>query len=172
MKLILLVLSLMLVGCKQDISDLQLFVDEVRTSVQPLPLPVPKIRAFQHQEYRVEQQRSPFQPPQPELLAATTNFNQHCQKPDASRAKYPLEQFSLENLKMRGTLEGKSGLWALVEASNTNLYRTRVGEYMGLFNGKITSIQRRLIEITELLPDGTGCWQPRSTQLSLKIGNE
>lgn len=162
---------LILSGCNSSTEDLQAFVAEVQASIQPDPLPVPEIKPFTHKAYTVDSIRSPFQPPAPELAVIAREANKHCLQPDNERDKFPLEKFSLENLTMRGTLEGRSGLWVLIEADDANLYRTKVGEYLGLFNGRITKIKRDEIEITELLPDGTGCWQPRSTQLTLKVGD-
>jgi type IV pilus assembly protein PilP len=38
---------------------------------------------------------------------------------------------------------------------------------MGMFNGKVLSVQNAFIELLELVPDGAGCWKERLTKVEI-----
>jgi type IV pilus assembly protein PilP len=57
--------------------------------------------------------------------------------------------------------------WALVETNDGSVYRMGVGEYLGLFNGRIVKVTSQSVEVIELIPDGSGCWSERSNSIVL-----
>ena len=69
---------------------------------------------------------------------------------------------------MRGTI-GEGGVtWALIEASDTSLHRVSIGNYVGLYNGRITEVgSNDNVKVIELTPDGAGCWVERQTDIDL-----
>ena len=72
---------------------------------------------------------------------------------------------------MRGTL-GELGItWALVEASDSTLHRVAVGNYLGLYNGRITDVNQNNVKVIELIPDGAGCWVERETVVAMVDSN-
>jgi type IV pilus assembly protein PilP len=68
---------------------------------------------------------------------------------------------------MRGTLGDADTLWVLLEASDKSLHRVALGNYLGLYNGRITQVSESNVKIIELAPDGAGCWVEREATLSI-----
>ncbi|GGI92443.1 pilus assembly protein PilP [Shewanella gelidii] len=162
-----LLLSFLLSGCFGDRSDLELFVTTTKAQhiahIPPLK-PSPK---FEHFAYQADLMRSPFVPPSRELTAEVVDTTKDCLQPDLKRRKGRLETYALDNLKMRGTLSEMQEVWALVETSDGSVYRMGTGEYLGLYNGRIARVTPQNIEIIELIPDGSGCWTERSSNMEL-----
>lgn len=168
MKLLpLLVSSLFLVGCVGDRSDLELFVTTTKAQhvahIPPLKVP-PK---FEHFEYQADLMRSPFVPPSRELTEEIIDTTKDCLQPDLKRRKGRLETYALDNLKMRGTLSEVESIWALVETNDGSVYRLGIGEYLGLYHGRIAKVTPQTVEIIELIPDGSGCWTERLSSIEL-----
>lgn len=168
MKYLLLLFSCpFLVGCVGDRSDLELFVTTTKAQhvahIKPLKEP-PK---FEHFEYQADLMRSPFVPPSRELTEEVVDTSKDCLQPDFKRRKGRLETYALDNLKMRGTLSEANSIWALIETNDENVYRLGVGEYLGLYNGRIAKVTSNNVEVIELIPDGSGCWSERTSNLEL-----
>jgi type IV pilus assembly protein PilP len=88
--------------------------------------------------------------------------------PDPLRRKEALEQYSLDSLRMVGTLEQKETTWGLVTTPDGILHRVRVGNYMGRNNGQITRISASEIQLTEIIGDGgLGQWRERESSIAL-----
>jgi Tfp pilus assembly protein PilP len=47
------------------------------------------------------------------------------------------------------------------------VYRVTLGQYMGLNHGKIAKVTKDDIDVVEMIPDGSGCWNNRTTKLAL-----
>ena len=88
-------------------------------------------------------------------------------RPDMHRVKEPLEAFSLSGLKMVGTIDMNSTLWGLIKGDGNNIYRVKVGNHMGKNDGKIISIDKKKIELIEIVPGKPGRFVEQSTTLSL-----
>lgn len=158
---------LLLTGCFNDLSDLHEFTESVKNSTVPRVAPLPEITPFNHVAYKSGTVRSPFAVPVPEEIQEKLSLIQDCLHPDPLRRKEPLEKYALDNLRMRGTLGDTGQLWALVEALDKTLHRVTVNNYLGLFHGRIISVSTTQIELLELIPDGSGCWEERTTMLKM-----
>ncbi len=156
-----------LAGCRDDVSDLQQFITETKANYKGPAIPMPEVKPFQHEVYVASELRSPFVEPKPELIVDDVDPARDCMTPDTSRVKEPLEAFSLESLQMRGTVGDAQGLWALITTTDGSLYRVRVGYHLGLFHGLITQVRRDGLDLVELVPDGSGCWTERYSELPL-----
>lgn len=164
---ILLGVSVLLTGCIGDHSDLELFVTTTKAQhVARIP-PLKETPKFEHFDYQAELMRSPFVPPSRELTEEIIDTTKDCLQPDLKRRKGRLETYALDNLRMRGTLTQDDTIWALVESVDSNVYRMGVGEYLGLYHGRISKVTPLNIEIIELIPDGSGCWAERPSTLEL-----
>lgn len=157
----------LLTGCFADRSDLEQFVADTKAkhvagipSLQPPP-------EFQHFSYQAGLLRSPFVPPSRELTEEVVATERDCLRPDVQRRKGQLESYALDNLTMRGTLQQGEDIWALVQSGDGNVYRLGIGDYLGLYHGQIIQISPRNIAITELIPDGAGCWSERASSMEL-----
>jgi type IV pilus assembly protein PilP len=68
---------------------------------------------------------------------------------------------------MRGTLGHADQLWALIEASDQSMHRVGLNDRLGLFHGRVVAVKPDYIEITEFIPDGSGCTVQRNSKLQL-----
>ncbi len=166
--LVIVLLGGALFGCsvERDFSDLQSFMDEVdsrpKGRIEPLP-PFEQVAPF---AYQASNMRSPFEPPvvlkrverQPGGIQVTPNFN---------RVRQFLEQFTIGNLAMVGTLAQGVAMYALVQDGEGGVHRVQRGDYMGTDHGQIQTIGEASIELIEIVPDGTGGWVERTRTVSL-----
>ncbi len=158
---------LLLSGCIGDRADLEDFVTSTKAQpVAPIP-PLKEPPQFEHFDYQADMMRSPFVPPSRELTEEVIDTTKDCLQPDLKRRKGRLETYTLDNLTMRGTLSEDKVVWALVETTDGNVYRMGVGEYLGLYHGRIAKVSAQYIDIIELVPDGSGCWTERNSSLEL-----
>lgn len=159
--------SFLLLGCGKDVSDLQAFTQTIKDTTRANIDDVPKIEKFESFNYSVAQLRSPFVEPKPELLSDKKQAVLDCLQPNFNRTKQRLEQFPLDSISMRGTLGNKKSLYALAVTNDGATHRVKTGDYLGLFHGKVKKITSQSIVITEMVPDGTGCWVHRTAELML-----
>ena len=145
-------------------SDLEQFVDEVKAR-KPAPIkPLPEIKQIETFTYVPGDRRSPFQQELPEEVATG---GAEGVTPDKARRKEELEEFSLDSLRMVGTLNQNDIVWGLIRNKEGTIYRVRVGNYMGQNNGQITRISEEQIELTEIIPDHKGGYQERQATVAL-----
>lgn len=156
-----------LTGCFDDTSDIQQFMADVKEKTSAKIEPLPPVKAFEHLPYTSSELRSPFGLPSSDDYSQQPVAQPGCIQPDNKREKQPLEQYALDNLKMRGTLGHADQLWALIEASDQSLHRISINDRLGLFHGKVIAVQADSIEITEFIPDGSGCTVQRKSKLQL-----
>lgn len=154
-------------GCFDDTTDIKAHMAEVKATTTNYIDPMPEVNPFIHIAYSAGDLRSPFVLPKAEVIQQKMQQMAGCLSPDTNRRKQPLEKYALSDLTMRGTLGDASMLWALLEASDLSLHRVAVGNYLGLYNGRITQVSAKKVKITELAPDGAGCWMERDATLTL-----
>lgn len=162
---------LLLSGCSGsgEFKDLQAFMDEVESRPKGQIEPLPEFLPYQAFAYGAGDMRSPFEPPQKiqpvDRRAASTNV-----KPDLARVKQYLEQFSIGQLRMVGTLSREASLYALIQDSNGGVHRVQNGDYMGSDHGRVRGINENQIELIEIVSDGTGGWVQRARTLTIGGG--
>ncbi|MDO6488151.1 pilus assembly protein PilP [Colwellia sp. 6_MG-2023] len=167
MRILILIVLVILGGCYDDTSDLSAHMAEVRAATTSHIEPMPEVKPFNHYDYSAYELRSPFSLPEPEALQQKVQQMTGCLSPDPRRRKQPLENFALGVLKMRGTLGDNGVTWALMEASDLTLHRVSVGNYLGLYDGRITEVTPHSVKLLELTPDGAGCWVERETIIKI-----
>jgi type IV pilus assembly protein PilP len=160
-------LLILLTGCFDDKAEIKAHIAEVKMNTTNYIEPMPEVKDFIHISYSAEELRSPFVLPAAEVIQQKIQQMTGCLSPDINRRKQPLEKYALSDLTMRGTLGDTNILWALLEASDNSLHRVASGNYLGLYNGRITQVTESEVKITELAPDGAGCWVERETTLSI-----
>ncbi|MCH5375339.1 MAG: pilus assembly protein PilP, partial [Planctomycetes bacterium] len=133
-------IAMLLGGCGgSDMDELQSYVDKVKQR-PPAPLePLPEIPQIDTYVYEPGSRRDPFAMDDRTARAAMPRPSDGI-APDPLRRKEELEQFSLDSLRMVGTLEQHETRWGLVVAPDGILHRVRVGNYLGQNNGQITRI--------------------------------
>lgn len=164
---VLIVSLISLAGCFDDTTDIQQFMAEVKANSNAKIPPLPPVKAFEHLPYTSSELRSPFSLPSPEAYNQQPMHQPGCIQLDNQREKQALEQYAIDNLKMRGTLGHADQLWALIEASDQSMHRISINDRLGLFHGKVIAVKPNYIEITEFIPDGSGCTVQRNSKLQL-----
>lgn len=161
-------LTCTLFGCGGDTnySDIEEFMAEVdsqpRSLIQPLP-PFEQVAPF---AYQASNQRSPFEPP---IVVKKVERDRGglAVVPDFDRVKQYLEQYTIANLAMVGTLEQGPAFYALVRDVDGGVHRVQIGDYMGTDHGEVLIIEEGSIELIEIVPDGTGGWVERARTVAL-----
>ncbi|KAA6185518.1 pilus assembly protein PilP [Thiohalocapsa marina] len=155
-------------GCSQpDGEDLQAYIDRINAR-PPGPLgPLPAIPQVDTFTYVPDDRRDPFAMDE-RVAEIALPVPGGGIAPDPLRRKEELEQYSLDALRMVGTLEQDDQSWALIIAPDGILHRVRVGNYLGRNHGQITRITPAIVQLTEIIPDGPERWREREASIALK----
>ena len=159
----------LLVACGgRDFSDLDSFMAEKRARPGGIIAPIPTFKAYEAFSYSATTLRSPFDRPievrEIAQLQAISSI-----KPDESRAKEFLEQFTFDSLRMVGTLERGQGNWTLITDPEGGVHRVEVGNFLGRHHGKIVEMTDTYVAVVEIVSDGTqDGWveRPRTIKLT------
>jgi len=161
----------LLSGCGEGLGDLRQFVQEVRSKPPGRIEPIPEFQPYQNFEYTSHDLRDPFKLVdfrRPELNQEELNNLTAGLRPDIDRAKEPLEDFPLDTLRLKGTIDDKEGIkWGLIFAPDNTIHRVIEGNYLGQNHGRIISVSDQTIELTEIVPDGLGNYIERSSAITL-----
>jgi type IV pilus assembly protein PilP len=159
----------LLAGCSGgDFSDLDSFMAEKRARPGGIIAPIPTFKAYEAFAYSATTLRSPFDQPievreitQLQAIAAI--------KPDDSRSKEFLEQFTFDSLSMVGTLDKDDTHWTLIKDPEGGVHRVKAGNFLGRHHGKIVDMTDTYVAVVEIVSDGTpDGWaeRPRTIKLS------
>ena len=156
-----------LTGCENGRqAELEAYVRQVQARtpepIEPLP-DIPQISTF---VFEPGDRRDPFVADTKTSVVVETSPGDSL-APDPLRRKEELEGYSLDALRMVGTLEQNETRWGLIRTQDGTLHRVRVGNYMGQNNGQITSIRDDAIQITEVVSEAPGEWRERQATVSL-----
>jgi type IV pilus assembly protein PilP len=147
-------------GCSGRDSDLQRFIETTEKEPGGRVEPLPEVKPYEAFTYTDQNLRSPFVP-------GGSGANSANLRPDSHRNREYLEQFSLDTLKMVGTLNLGGGHYGLVQTKDGRVHRVVIGEHMGTNDGKITDISPSKIALVEIIPDGLGGYIERPAALGL-----
>ncbi|MHB8667161.1 MAG: pilus assembly protein PilP [Burkholderiales bacterium] len=167
-KLAIIAVVLLLSACgsdqHQDLkAQLKSLTKDLRGHIAPLPV----VKPYEPVPYQAFDLPDPFGPAKIQLaVGASAKGKGGINAPDTNRPREPLEAYPLESLKMVGTLSQAGVNYALVRA-DSNLYRVKVGNYMGQNFGIITGITDNQINLKELVQDASGDWTERKVALQL-----
>lgn len=164
-------LAALLAGCGEGLGDLQQFVQQTRAKPPGRIEPIPEFQPYQNFEYASHDLRDPFRLVdfrRPDEIDEEISETATGPRPDADRVREPLEDFPLDTLRMKGTLDDKEGTkWGLIFAPDNTVHRVIEGNYMGQNHGRIISVSDQKIELTEIVPDGLGNYIERSSAVAL-----
>jgi type IV pilus assembly protein PilP len=152
-----------LAGCADDSAELRGRVEEIKSRPGGRIEPLPEVKPYETFAYSVSDQRSPFEAGSP---AAATSPN--ALRPDPSRPREFLEQFSLDTLRMVGTLDLGGRQHGLLQTKDGLVHRVLPGNYIGQNDGRITAVEEGKISLIEIVPDGMGGFIERPAALALR----
>ena len=151
-----------LAACSGKDAELDQFIAQTKQEPGGGVQPLPDVRPYESFVYAAQTLRSPFVAGMPASATATTGV-----RPDQNRPREFLEQFSLDTLKMVGTLRFGGAMYGLVQTKDKLVHRVIVGNYIGQADGRISEITPSKIVLTEIVPDGLGGYIERPAALGL-----
>ena len=159
----------LLTGCADpSLSQLETTLAEIRQMPSSEPaMVIPYVPLYPAQRYQHSEARSPFMPPEsvqdgvPGLLAGSDDA------PDQQRAAEPLEQFSLQELQLVGTLRMGGRRLAMIATPEGEVVTVREGNYVGSNYGRITAISEQTVDIRERVYTQQNGWQARPATLTI-----
>jgi type IV pilus assembly protein PilP len=152
---------LALAGCSGRDASLNSFIAATRTESGGRVQPLPEVKPYEAFRYDDKNLRSPFVP------GGSGGAVSGGLRPDSHRNREYLEQFSLDTLKMVGTLNLGGKYYGLVQTKDGRVHRVIVGEYVGTNEGRIMDITPSRIALSEIIPDGLGGYIERPAALGL-----
>jgi type IV pilus assembly protein PilP len=153
-----------LASCGSDRhSDLTQFVKDSDNLPHGRIEPLPDVKPYEPFTYDAYNLIDPFKPRKIEPPRSAGGGIQ----PDLTRRKEPLEAYPIENLRMVGMLQQNKANYALVKSPDNNLFRVKIGNYMGQNFGLITEISETTIKLKEIVQDSAGDWTERISTMNL-----
>jgi len=157
---------LLLAGCGGDeFQDLRDFVKNAGADMRGKVAPPPDINPYEPFTYDNDSNLpDPFKP---RKQNARDSGHPGQNQPNLNRPKEELEDFPLESLKMVGYLSQKGVGQAVIRSAEGKIYRVKVGNYIGLNFGQVTSVTETEVKIKEMVQDSVGDWTERESSLEL-----
>jgi type IV pilus assembly protein PilP len=152
----------LLTACSSADDELARFIDETKKQPGGRVEPLPEIKPYETYVYAAADLRSPFLPSSPGSGAGLAGV-----RPDQKRNREFLEQYSLDTLKMVGTLRLGGSIYGLVQTKDGLVHRVSAGNHIGQAEGKITEISPSKISLVEIVPDSLGGYMERPAALAL-----
>jgi type IV pilus assembly protein PilP len=152
-------------ACGGANDDLREYIDEIKARPGGRIEPLPQIQPAPTFAYEPGTRRSPFVPDAPQRRVS--NDPNAVDGPDQNRPREFLEQFSLDTLKMVGTLADRRASFGLVQTTDGLVHRVSVGDHMGQNYGRIIAISDSEIKLTEIIADGLGGYLERPAAIAL-----
>jgi type IV pilus assembly protein PilP len=156
------VAAVLLAGCSSDVDELKARIDEIKSRPGGRIEPLPEVKPYETFTYAASDQRSPFVAGLPAEVNAPGAI-----RPDSNRPREFLEQFSLDTLRMVGTLRLNGRVYGLVQTKDGLVHRVLPGNHVGQADGRITAIDESKISLIEIVPDGMGAYIERPAALAL-----
>lgn len=156
-------LALVLSGCSGRDDELDAFIAATKKEGGGDVAPLPEVKPYQSFTYEAQSLRSPFLPG---LSGGGAGAGQSV-RPDSKRNREFLEQFSLDTLRMVGTLKLGGHQYGLVKTKDGLVHRVLPGNHLGQSEGKIVAIEPSRISLVEIVPDGLGGYMERPASLAL-----
>jgi len=146
-------------GCTSKDQELEQFILDTKKEPGGRVEPLPELKPYESYAYESSGLRSPFMP--------GGSGGGPGLRPDSRRNREFLEQFSLDTLRMVGTLRMSDRTYGLVKTKDGLVHRVLPGNYMGQADGRVTEITPSKINVVEIVPDGLGGYMERPASLAL-----
>jgi type IV pilus assembly protein PilP len=150
-----------LVGCSSRDDELDQFISDTKKEPGGRVEPLPELKPYETYGYESAAMRSPFMPGGSGASSAAGL------RPDSRRNREFLEQFSLDTLRMVGTLKLADRTYGLIKTKDGLVHRVLPGNYLGQADGRVTEISPSKISVVEIVADGLGGYMERPASLAL-----
>jgi type IV pilus assembly protein PilP len=147
-------------GCSSKDDELDEFINATKNEPGGKVEQLPELATYETYAYESSDMRSPFMP-------GGSGGGAGQLRPDVRRNREFLENFSLDTLRMVGTLRLADRTYGLVKTKDGLVHRVLPGNYMGQADGKVMEITPSKISVVEIVPDGAGGYMERPAQLVL-----
>lgn len=158
------ILLVVLTGCIQDTSDLDMYFDEHRSKQAKAIDPIPEIKPYFRYVYPGNE-KDPFDVSM--LAPNEVPVVDSGVQVDITRVKEFLEGFPLDSLQMVGTVSKDSNLWALIKIPDGGVQSVKAGNYLGQNYGKIVSVSDAELGLVETVSNGLGGYKEQNNRLML-----
>lgn len=165
-RIVLIITSILILsGCvSSDMGDLEGFVKKTKATYKGKVKPLPEFKHQPPYAYAARDIRDPFKPVV-DIEVATGPYRGP--RPDENRPREPLEDFSLDSLRMVGTLAQNESEWVLIKDPDGLLHRVSLGHYMGRNYGRVVAVSEEEVDLIELVTDKSGGWKERDASIAL-----
>jgi type IV pilus assembly protein PilP len=158
-----------LTGCAdQNVDDLRDFVAAAKARPGKKIDPIPTYPPYKTYTYQVMAMRPPFSKPVKVKPVSQDQMSLTNVKPDKNRTKEFLEGYSIDSLKMVGTLSLKGVLSALIQDRTGSVHPVSEGNYIGKKHGKVVDVSGSQMDVVEIISNGQGAWVERPRILKLR----
>jgi type IV pilus assembly protein PilP len=148
-------------ACSSKDNELDRFIADTKKEPGGRVEPLPELKPYESYAYESSSVRSPFMPGGSGASSAAGL------RPDSRRNREFLEQFSLDTLRMVGTLRLQDRTYGLIKTKDGLVHRVLPGNYLGQADGRVSEISPSKISVVELVPDGVGGYMERTAALAL-----
>ncbi len=152
-------------SCGGPPDDLRAYVDEVKARPGAPLEALPRVPEFEEFVYEAAGRRSPFEPAVPGTGVARQAIAGP--GPDPDRKRDFLEHYSLDALRMVGSVRSGAGLFGLMRTPEGLVHRLATGDYLGRNHGQVVGISEREVRLVELVADGNGGFLERPAAVAL-----
>src|SRR3954464_5684469 len=149
-----------LAGCSSKDDELEQYIADTKKEPGGRVEPLPELKPYESYSYESVNMRSPFMP-------GGSGGSGPGLRPDSRRNREFLEQFSLDTMRMVGTLRLADRTYGLVKTKDGLVHRVLPGNYMGQADGRVTEVTPSKINVVEIVPDGLGGYMERPASLAL-----
>jgi type IV pilus assembly protein PilP len=151
----------LLSACSDGLGDLRKQIAEAKEKPGRRIQPLPDVKPYEAFAYSAGALRSPF------LMSLESSDAPSGPRPNSKRAREFLEQYSLDTLRMVGTLRMGNAQYGLVQSRDGLIHRVLPGNYMGQNDGRVISVTDARISLIEIVPDGLGGYIERPAAVAL-----
>ena len=158
-----------LTACNKDMTDLEQYVKSVQLRPAKPIEPIPVIKPYVRFIYP-DNDTDPFDV---SILTPANNTDvADSVMIDKNRVPEYLENFSLDSLRMVGTVYKEEQLWALIRVPAGAVHRVKTGNYIGENHGRILEVKDVSITLTEIVENGFGGHKERDNEIVISNPNK